>query len=199
MEAWSVYEDERARRRSFENVLGHQISQLRRDLTSTHAYALRERLQEARTENLELLNDVGNRLRDVQEKLAGRQEGFPAAELLPLTEAVLAQDLAVGPTDDPTDNLILAVTLEHAQQNSAEAKVFLSGNTRDFGTAEIRALLSDAGVSEYFARTDAFLGWFQSRRRHEGERKEAGQFNTARPLSHESGVRLRLRGDFGQA
>ena len=163
MEAWSVYEDERRRRQAFENTLENQISQLHRDLTSIHADALRRHLQEARTENRSLLNAVRDRLRDVQEKLSGRQAGFFAVELLPLMEAVLAQDIALGPTKDPTDNLILAIIMEHARRNQDEERVFLSGNTRDFGRPEIRALLSDAGVSEYFARTDAFLGWFESR------------------------------------
>ena len=163
MEAWSVFEDERKRRNAFRQTLDTQISQLLRDRTSIHASALGRHLQRAQAENLDVLDDVATRLRDVQGKLSGRQAGFSAAELLTLSEGVLAQNPAAGPTEDPTDNLILAVILEHARQNPGETKVFLSGNTRDFGTDEIRAMLPDAGVSEYFARTEAFLGWFQSR------------------------------------
>ena len=163
MEARSVYEDERKRRNSFENILDNQRSQLRRDLTSVHATALLHHLEQAYAENVDLLNEIQSRLRDVQEKLAGLQAGFPATELLPLTPAALAADLAAGPTKDPTDNLILAVIREHALQNPVEDKAFLSGNTRDFDTPEIRALLAEAGITNYFARTDAFLGWFESR------------------------------------
>lgn len=163
MEAWSSFEDEQKRRNFFRQTLDTQISQLLRDVTSAHAKALVQHLQQARTENFDLLNDIRDRLRDVQEKLAGRQAGFPAAEFLPLTLSALAADLAAGPTKDPTDNLILAVIQEHALQNPDEDKAFLSGNTRDFDTPEIRALLAAAGIRDYFARTDAFLGWFGSR------------------------------------
>ena len=163
MEAWSAFEDERKRRNAFRQALDTQISQLLRDRTSVHAAALSRHLQRAQVENSDVLDDIRVRLRDVQEKMAGRREGFPAADLLPLTTAVLAQDFTTGPTGDPTDNLILAIILEHARRNPNETRVFLSGNTRDFGTTEIRALLLDAGITEYFARTEAFLGWLQAR------------------------------------
>ncbi len=165
MEAWSSFEDEQKRRNSFRQTLDTQISQLLRDVTSAHAKALVQHLQQARTENFDLLNDIRDRLRDVQEKLAGLQAGFPAAEILPLTPSALATDLAAGPTKDPTDNLILAIIQEHALQHPDEDKAFLSGNTHDFDTPEIRALLADAGITDYFARTDAFLGWLGTRNR----------------------------------
>ena len=120
-------------------------------------------LEQAYAENVDLLNEIQSRLRDVQEKLTSLHAGFSAAELLPLTPTVLAANLAGGPTKDPTDNLILAVTQEHALQNREEDKAFLSGNTRDFDTPEIQALLAEAGIPDYFARTDAFLGWFEAR------------------------------------
>lgn len=163
MEAWSSFEDEQKRRNFFRQTLDTQIGQLVRDVTSAHARALVQHLQQARTENFDLLNDIRNRLRDVQEKLVGLQAGFSAAEILPLTLSALAADLAAGPTKDPTENLILAVIQEHALQNPDEEKAFLSGNTRDFDTPEIRALLASVGIADYFARTDAFLGWFGSR------------------------------------
>ena len=162
MEARSVYEDERKRRNAFENVLDSQLSQLRRDLTSVHATALLLHLEQAYAENVDLLNEIGVRLRDIQEKLAGSQTGFSAAEFLPLTPDLLTRSLADEPTKDPTDNLILAIIQEHALLNPSEGKAFLSGNTRDFDTPEIRARLASAGITDYFARTDAFLGWFQS-------------------------------------
>ena len=165
MEARSVYEDERKRRNSFENILNSQQSQLRRDLTSVHATALQSHLELAYAENVDLLNEIRSRLRDIQEKMSGLQAGFSAAEFLPLTAALLARSLADEPTKDPTDNLILAVIQEHALQNPGEGKVFLSGNTRDFDTPEIRALLASVGIADYFARTDAFLGWFQAQGR----------------------------------
>ncbi len=163
MEAWSVFEDERRRRNSFGNTLNSQLSQMRRDLTSVHAKALLQNLEQALTENLDLLGDIERRLRTTLERLAGLQEGFPAAEIIPLSATTFIHSIPKGLTDDPTDNLILAVIQEHALQHPDEDKAFLSGNTRDFDTPEIRALLAATGIADYFARTDAFLGWFGAR------------------------------------
>jgi len=162
MEAWSVFEDERKRRNVFRQTLDQQVSQLRRDETSPHAKALLQYLQLAYTENTDLLNDIENRLRDILSKLSGLQPGFSAANLLPLTQKTFQNSLPAGPTKDPTDNLILAIILAHASEYPADEKVFLSGNIRDFQTPEIEALLSAAGITRYFARTDDFLGWFHA-------------------------------------
>ena len=167
MEAWSVFEDERKRRNSFGNTLNNQLSQMRRDLTSVHAKALLQNLEQALTENFDLLGDVEQRLRTILEQLAGLHAGLTAAEIIPLSATTLTNSIPKGLTDDPTDNLILAVIQEHALQNPDEDKAFLSGNTRDFDTPEIRARLASVGIADYFARTDAFLGWFQSRNQPE--------------------------------
>jgi len=162
MEAWSVFEDERRRRNAFRQTLNQQISQLQRDETSPHAKALLQHLQQAYVENTDLLNDVVNRLRDALSKLAGLQPGFSAAHLLSLTQETFQNSLPAGPTKDPTDNLILAIVLAHANEYPADEKVFLSGNIRDFQTPEIEALLSAAGITRYFAQTQDFLGWFHA-------------------------------------
>ena len=155
----------RLSRNSFENVLDNQRSQLRRDLTSVHATALLHHLEQAYAENVDLLNKIRGRLRDVQEKLSGLQAGFSATEFLPLTADLLTRSLADEPTKDPTDNLILVVIQGHALQNPDEGKAFLSGNTRDFDAPEIRARLATVGTTDYFARTGPFLGRFQSQPR----------------------------------
>ncbi len=162
MEAWSVFEDERKRRNAFRQTLDQQISQLQRDETSPHAKALLQHLQQAYVENNDLLNDVQNRLRDVLSKLSGLQPGFSPADLLPLTLVALQNSLPAGPTKDPTDNLILAIILAHASEHPADEKVFLSGNIKDFQTPEIEALLSTAGITRYFSRTEDFPGWFKA-------------------------------------
>jgi len=63
---------------------------------------------------------------------------------------------------DPTDNLILHCILAHASLHPTEVKVFLSGNTRDFGTQEVQAALHNASVNLYFARTQDLLGWLRA-------------------------------------
>jgi hypothetical protein len=162
MEAWSVFEDEQKRRNHFRQTLDQQISQLRRDETSLHAKALLRLLQQAYTENADLLNDVESRLRDVLSKISGLHPDILAATLLPLTQTVFQSSLPAGPTKDHTDNLILAIILAHASEHPEDEKVFLSGNIKDFQTPEIEALLSTAGITRYFSRTEDFLGWFKA-------------------------------------
>lgn len=167
MEAWSVFEDMRSGGNIFREGLKKPINDfgLRQDETSLHAKELLQHLEYARTESADLLNDVERRLRDILEKLAGKQTGFSAVELLPLTDSALAQSLLNGPTKDPTDNLILAIILDHARLLPEEQKVFLSGNAKDFGTPEVRELLAAADIT-YFTRTESFLGWFQAQNSH---------------------------------
>ncbi len=162
MEAWSVFEDERKRRNAFRQTMVQQIGQLRRDETSSHAKALLQHLQQASTENDDLLNDVEGRLRDILSKLSGLQPGFSTANLLPLTQEMFQNSIPAGPTKDSTDNLILAMILAHANENPADEKVFLSGNIKDFQTPEIEVLLAAAAINHYFARTEDFLGWFSA-------------------------------------
>ncbi|MFB2881649.1 hypothetical protein [Floridanema aerugineum] len=63
--------------------------------------------------------------------------------------------------DDLIDNLIIKFILNHATLHPDESKVFLSGNTRDFGTPAVQQVLRDAGIN-YFSRTQNFLGWLQT-------------------------------------
>ena len=161
MEAWSVFEGETKRSKAFRKSLEEPFRELPRDGTSPHAKDMLKHLQQAAEDDANLLNDIELRLRDILAKLAGQQDGFSAVELLPLTDAVFAQSLSIGPTEDPTDNLILTVILSHARLHPQEQKFFLSGNNKHFGTLEVSELLS-AGIEKYLARTEHFLGWFHS-------------------------------------
>lgn len=60
------------------------------------------------------------------------------------------------------DNLILLCILNHAKSHTQGIKVFLSGNTKDFGKQEVQEALRNAWISKYFTRTQQFLGWLQS-------------------------------------
>ena len=66
--------------------------------------------------------------------------------------------------NEPTDNLILTIIKDHARKHPDEEKVMLTGNSRDFDSPEIRETLSHVGINTFFPRTEAFLGWFRSRR-----------------------------------
>ncbi|TVP63713.1 MAG: hypothetical protein EA343_07345 [Nodularia sp. (in: Bacteria)] len=57
-----------------------------------------------------------------------------------------------------TDNLILHSILNHAKTSSDEQKVLLTGNSKDFGTKEIKQILGAAEIQKYFASTKDFLG-----------------------------------------
>jgi hypothetical protein len=77
MESFSAFEDEQKRRNWFRAELEKQISQLRRDTTSTNAGTLLRRLEESRIANDQLLNDVQVRLFQFVDRAAGVLERIP--------------------------------------------------------------------------------------------------------------------------
>ncbi len=157
MEALSAFEDERKRRNRFKNELNLQISQLRRDLTSASASSLLFLLEESLNENEGLLNDIQGRLFDALDRVA------TTVEAIELTGEILQESLRRAiVVEDPTDNLILHSILNHARSLPTEAKVFLSGNTSDFGRQTVLEALRDAGVDNYFNSSENFLGWLSS-------------------------------------
>jgi hypothetical protein len=162
MEAWSAFEDERRRRNRFTDELRLQAGQMRRDRTSVHAAALLGHLERAIDENDELLPDITQRLRETLEKLGGLRAGYSGVELVRLTKTALTGSLTRQVMAEPTDGLILAVIADHARRHKIQRKAFLSANSRDFGAAEVRAVLASAGIDHYFANTEAFLGWFRA-------------------------------------
>lgn len=158
MEALSALEDELKRRNRFENELNLQISQLRRNVTSLSAQFLLFHLEQSLNENQRLLNDVKERLSQALDQLSVN------AEIIALTGEMLQENLTTNFTEkDPTDNLILCGILGNARSHPSEVKAFLSGNVKEFGTSEVQQALNDAGVEQYFSRTQDFLGWFNSR------------------------------------
>lgn len=157
MEALSALEQEQKYRRRFEHELNLQISQLRRDVSSSHAQSLLALLRESKTENEELLKDVEDRLFQALDQISSK------AEMIVLTADILRESRITSFSDiDRTDNLILHCILHHARLHPSDVKVFLSSNDRDFGKMEVQTALRNAGVTNYFVRTQDFLGWLQS-------------------------------------
>jgi PIN domain nuclease of toxin-antitoxin system len=157
MEALSALEDEVKRRNRFMNELNIQISQLRRDVTSSHAQSLLSHLEQSLIENEALLNDVETRLFQALDHLNTK------AEMIPLTGDMLQESLDTRFINkDPTDNLILHCILHHARLHPTDRKVFLSANVKEFNTPEVQAALQEAGVVKYLTRTQDFLGWLES-------------------------------------
>lgn len=156
IEALSALEAERKYRRRFKNELDIRISDAQRNLTSPHAQSLFLHLKQARIENEQLLEEVEVRLFQALNQLATK------AEMIALTAATIQASLQPSITDEPTDKLILNCILNHARLHTTEVKVLLSGNTNDFGKREVQEALRNAGVSQYFGSTQAFLDWLRS-------------------------------------
>lgn len=165
MEAYSVLEDKKRDRNDFQAQIDRQITQLQRDSSSPHARSLLGTLQQARTDSNELYNDIEIRLHDILAKISGFVFGFQPIEVLPVTPVALARNLNQSDLDEPTDNLILSIFLEHARSDPEPQKFLLTGNSRDFGNPEIKRLLHTVGIN-FFAKIPAFMGWFESQQPH---------------------------------
>jgi hypothetical protein len=158
MEALSWLETERKRKNEFDTVLKVRVHELTRDLTSPHAQPLRSHLQQSVFGNADHFNDVERRLFDAIRDLPKR------AELIELDPGIIESSvLQAIIEEDPTDNLILHGILHHAALHPGEEKVLLTGNTKDFGTADVKKLLRDAGIAKQFAETRPLLNWLGSR------------------------------------
>ncbi|MEQ8465933.1 PIN domain-containing protein [Coleofasciculus sp. E1-EBD-02] len=157
MEALSALENELKYRRRFENELNLQISQVRRDQTSSHAQRLLSYLDQSRQENRALLSEVKMRLYQAINQISGK------AELIALTPSMIQDSLTISLIDqDYTDNLILHCILHQARLYPTETQAFLSSNERDFGTPEVQAALGNVGITNYFSSTQVLLNWLQS-------------------------------------
>src|SRR4051794_28319271 len=133
MESFSAFEDEQKRRNGFRAELDRQIVQLRRDTTSANAGTLLRRLEESRTANDRLLNDVQARLFELVARAAGILEPIPE------TPAIVRRAVSQMLIPDPTDNLILHAILDHAGRFPGATKALLTDNTRDFDTEEVQS------------------------------------------------------------
>lgn len=156
MEAFSAFEGEEKRRNRFREELDRQIAQLRRDSTSTNADALLSLLEESRTANDRLLNDVQARLFQFVNRAASILEPIPEAGPI-IQNAVTAMLIP-----DPTDNLILHSILDHAGRFPQATKALLTDNASDFDTQDVQAALANVGINGFFRNVTNILGWLGS-------------------------------------
>ena len=156
LEALAALQQDTKSRNRFEQELIIQINETARNLTSPHAQALNLYLSQAREQNESLIKDTELRLTQALRQIASK------ADLMALTASILQESLDRVLIDDRTDNLILHCILGHAGLHPTEVKVFLSSNTKDFGTLEVREALRNAGIENYFSRSGDFLGWLRS-------------------------------------
>ena len=102
------------------------------------------------------MNDVQTRLFRFVNRAAG------ILEPIPQTPAVIQRAVTAMLIPDPTDNLILHSILDHSGRSLGAAKAFLTENTRDFGTEDVRAALAAAGIHRPFRSVANVLGWLTS-------------------------------------
>ena len=156
MEALSVLEADLKYRRRFSSELSLRLSDAERNLTSHYAQSLAIHLKQARDQNNDLIEELRTRLLAALDQLAIK------AEIISLSADIIQASLRTSLINEPTDNLILNCILNHARSHPTEVKVFLSGNTNDFGKQVVRAALDNAGVNQYFGNAQAFLSWQRS-------------------------------------
>ena len=156
IEALSALESERKALEGFKRSLTGQITQAERDATSGHAGPLRDSLRTALGQASDRFNDVESRFFDALIRASEWETIGAGPEVVraSVDRPLIRRDL--------TDNLILHCILSHAAAHPGEVRAFLSGNTRDFGTPEVKAALNTAGVTKLFAEAGSFLDWHAS-------------------------------------
>jgi ATP-dependent Lon protease len=140
-----------------------QINEAMRDKISVHADLFQVSLERASIENLLLLNDVQDRLSEVIELLTENSEmiNFDNNIIKDISDKIFIQTETLLIKNDLMDNLILQCIVSHANQHPNNQKVFISGNTKDFGKKEVQEILNSAKI-KYFSNTKNFLGWLES-------------------------------------
>lgn len=156
IEALSVLENERQRSNTFKVRMGDEINKLKGDINSEYSKEIKRFLEQAKIKTDARINDINIRLFEVLKWAADN------VELINLESSILIDSLNQQLIPDPTDNLILHSILNHAKTSSDDQKVLLTGNSKDFGTKEIKQILGAAGIQKYFASTKDFLGWLRS-------------------------------------
>lgn len=156
MEAFSALEADLKYRRRLSDELRLRRNDAKRNLSSQYAQSLSLHLREALAQNELLIHEVKEILLQTLNQLAN------TAQMISLTADMIQASLQSNSTNEPTDNLILKCILNHARLHPTEVKVFLSGNTNDFGKTEVLDALQDVGVNQYFSNSQAFINWQRS-------------------------------------
>lgn len=156
-EALAWWEGETVRRTQLGRTFSEQAAQLQRDVVSAQAHSLRVTLEEARVKNRNLLQSIESRL------FAAVDEVSKSAEFIALDAEILARSRQTPLIGEIRDNLILHCILAHAKGAGGGPKVFLSGNTKEFGGEDVRRALREAGVTSYFTNSGDVLGWLGAR------------------------------------
>lgn len=163
VEAINAYRIDKQNQLKFQAEMEKQINEAMRDKISVHADLFKVSLERASIENLLLLNDVQDRLSEVIELLTENSEiiNFDNNIIKDISDKIFIQTETLLIKNDLMDNLILQCIVSHANQHPNNQKVFISGNTKDFGKKEVQEILNSAKI-KYFSNTKNFLGWLES-------------------------------------
>ncbi|HYW21640.1 MAG TPA: PIN domain-containing protein [Nodularia sp. (in: cyanobacteria)] len=147
----------------FQQEMRKKIRELARDQTSVHAHSFLGHLEQATIENICLINDIKSRLDNAMENLRTKAKIIDLHNdgIRNICQTMLTDPETLPIKKDIMDNLILQCILNHANECRYE-KVFISNNTNDFDTPQVRKALRQAGI-RYFTMTQHFLDWFTSR------------------------------------
>ncbi|MBD2567819.1 PIN domain-containing protein [Anabaena lutea] len=163
IEAINTYRKDKEYQLKFQAEMDKQINESIRDQTSIHAKSFSRHLQKASIENTLLLNNIQNRFSEIINLLIENAENinFNGSIIKAISEQIFLEKETLLIKNDLMDNLILQCILSHANQHHNKRKVFISGNTKDFGKENVKQILNSAGI-EYFGNTKNFLGWLNS-------------------------------------
>jgi ATP-dependent Lon protease len=163
VEAINTYKIDKQNQLKFQAEMEKQINEAMRHKISVHADLFKVSLERASIENLLLLNDVQDRLSEVIELLTENSEiiNFDNNIIKDISDKIFIETETLLIKNDLMDNLILQCIVSHANQHPNNQKVFISGNTKDFGKKEVKEILNSAKI-KYFSNTKNFLGWLES-------------------------------------
>ncbi len=163
VEVINTYRIDKQNQLKFQAEMEKQINEAMRDKISIHADLFKVSLERASIENLLLLNDVQDRLSEVIELLTENSEmiNFDNNIIKDISNKIFIETETLLIKNDLMDNLILQCIVSHANQHPNNQKVFISGNTKDFGKKEVQEILNSATI-KYFSNTKNFLGWLES-------------------------------------
>jgi hypothetical protein len=163
VEVINTYRIDKQNQLKFQAEMEKQINEAMRDKISIHADLFKVSLERASIENLLLLNDVQDRLYEIINLLTENSEiiNFDNNIIKDISDNIFIETETLPIKNDLMDNLILQCIVSHANQHPCDQKVFISGNTKDFGKQEVREILNSAKI-KYFSNTKNFLGWLDS-------------------------------------
>lgn len=163
VEVINTYRIDKQNQLKFQAEMEKQINEAMRDKISVHADLFKVSLERASIENLLLLNDVQDRLDEIINLLTENSEiiNFDNNIIKDISDNIFIATETLLIKNDLMDSLILQCIVSHANQHPHDQKVFISGNTKDFGKKEVREVLNSVKI-KYFSHTRNFLGWLDS-------------------------------------